>query len=203
MPGRKPLYQSEAERPVTLCVRVPRDVYEQVQNQMDMRRMTLTEAALDALRLWVKTPADPRDPNVSNNSHTIVLQEFEARIDARLEALEAALATLQREALASTEASQPSPAPIPYDNSNIYVIQESNTALPSDETPQRKGYGALASQVQAYAAQQAQSFTCAEAAKAVGATPKQVHLVLARLVKQGRMHVEGSQRHATYMWLGY
>jgi hypothetical protein len=135
MPGRKPLYQSEAERPVTLCVRVPRELYEQVQHQMDIRRMSLTDAALDALRLWVETPADPRDTGVSLSGHTTVLQEFEERVDARLEALEAALATLKLETPVSTERIQPASETVPYDDSNTNVIQESAVAMPATTEP--------------------------------------------------------------------
>ena len=130
MPGRKPLYQSASERPVTLCVRVPRDVYAQVQRQMDIRRLSLTEAALDALRLWVETPAAPRDTPGSPNGNTVVLQEFEERVDARLAELEAALATLRVDAVASPDARPPSPDTIPYDNSNTSIIQKSSAALP-------------------------------------------------------------------------
>ena len=72
MPGRKPLYQEASARPVSVCVRVPRGLFAQVQGQMDIRRMSLTEAALEALRLWVETPADSRDTGVSPNGNTTV-----------------------------------------------------------------------------------------------------------------------------------
>ena len=195
MPGRKPLYQSEAERPVSLCVRVPRELHEQVQRQVDMRCITMTEAVLDALRLWVETPADPRDTPVSPSGHTTVLQEFEERVDARLEALEAALATLRLEAAVSTDT-------MPYDNSITSVIQESDAALPADGTPQHTGYGALAGQVQAYLIQHQRRCTCAEIAKAVGATSKSVNQPLKRFVTQGLVGTEGRQRQAVYWWLG-
>jgi hypothetical protein len=115
--------------------------------------MTLTEASLDALRLWVETSADPRDLVASNYSNTIALQQLEERVGTRLDALEAALATLRLEASASTSDRQPSPDNIQYDSSITSVIQESEAALTADGTAKREGYGALAGQVQAYATQ--------------------------------------------------
>jgi hypothetical protein len=158
---------------------------------MDIRRMSLTEVARDALRLWVETPADHRATSVSPNGHTVVLQEFAARVDA----LEAAVATLRRETPVSADT-------MPYDNSNTPVIHEPEAARPADDLPQPTGYGALAGQVQAYAAQHQGAFTCAEAAQALHATSKQVNQVLKRLVKQGLMETEGRQRQAVYVWLG-
>ena len=195
MRGRKPLYQSDAERPVSLCVRVPHSLYEQVQYHMDMRGMSLTDATLDALRLWVETPADSRDTGAPLSGNTIVLQQLEERVGARLGALEAALATLRVEAAASTDT-------ILYDNSNASVIQEPEAALPADGTPQRKGYGALPAQVKAYAAEHEGVFTCAEAAKALDAPSKAVNQVLKRLVDQGLVVTEGRQRQAVYWWVG-
>ena len=127
-----------------------------------------------ALQLWMETPADPRDSGVSPSGPTTVLQEFEERVDARLQALEAALTTLRVEAEASTDA-------IPYDSNNIAVIQELDAALPAEDTPRHEGYGVLAGQVQAYAAQHQGAFTCAKAAHALHATSKQVNQVLKRL----------------------
>ena len=55
MRGRKRLYHTDAERPVALCVRVPRSLYERLQREMDIRRLTLTEAIRDALQLAYST----------------------------------------------------------------------------------------------------------------------------------------------------
>jgi hypothetical protein len=85
MAGRKPLYSSDDEKPVSVSLRVPRALYDQVQQDVDMRRMTMTDAIVEILRLWLETPADPRVTLLSGNSNT-VMQKWEALVDARIEA---------------------------------------------------------------------------------------------------------------------
>ena len=70
--GRPPTYRSDAEKPVSASLRIPRQLYDQAQRQVRMRRMTLTEALLDGLRRWLETPADPRDLLLSDNSNTVM-----------------------------------------------------------------------------------------------------------------------------------
>ena len=89
MAGRPPIYLSETERPVSISLRIPRELHEQVQQQVHLRRMTLTEAILEGLRLWLETPADPRDLLSSDNSNT-VMQHIQELVNA---AVQAALAT--------------------------------------------------------------------------------------------------------------
>src|SRR5262245_17601328 len=205
MPGRKPLYQSNAERPVTLCVRVPRALYNQLQAQMDIRRMSLTDAALDALQLWVETPADLRDTETSPSGNTTVLRQFEELVDARLEALEAALATLRREAPASTESMQPSPDTLRYNNSITDVIQELDATLPAPPrpAPSTRGpasaagrraanpvYGALSRRVAETAAQLGR-FTNAELAAALGRRRASCHKILEGMVTAGTLQKDG------------
>ena len=67
--GRPFVYQSKDEKPATVSLRIPRDLYEQAQRYVGMRRpMTLTDLLLDGLRLRLETPADPRDMILSDDN---------------------------------------------------------------------------------------------------------------------------------------
>src|SRR5439155_392243 len=78
--ARPPLYHTDAEKPVTVSVRIPRALYAQAQQYVSMRRTTLTEVLVDGLRLRLETPADPRDVLVSQD--TTVIQELQEMIRA-------------------------------------------------------------------------------------------------------------------------
>ncbi len=72
--GRPFLYQSADERPRTVSVRIPRELYDQLERQVKQRRSTMSEALLEAIRLWLETPADPREFLSSDNSNTVIPQ---------------------------------------------------------------------------------------------------------------------------------
>ena len=83
--GRPFVYQSDAEKPVTVSLRLPRDVYEQAQRYVRMHPpMTLTDLLLDGLRLRLETPADPRDIILSDDN--TVMQEVQEMIRAAVQA---------------------------------------------------------------------------------------------------------------------
>ena len=86
MAGRPPIYLAETERPVSISLRIPRNLHKQVQQQVHLRRMTLTDAILEGLRLWLETPADPRDGRVSDNSNT-VMQHIQELVNAAVQAV--------------------------------------------------------------------------------------------------------------------
>jgi hypothetical protein len=100
MAGRPPTYLSDAEKPVSVSVRIPRTLYEQAQQHVRMRRTTLSELLLEGLRLSLETPVDPRDLIMSDNSNT-VMQQLQELVNA---AVHAALATGY---------SPPTPPPVP------------------------------------------------------------------------------------------
>ena len=80
MAGRPPTYQSAEERPVTVSLRIPRGLYDEVQRYVAMRpRMTLTEFLLDSMRLKLETPTDPRDIVLSDDN--TVIQELQEMVD--------------------------------------------------------------------------------------------------------------------------
>ena len=83
--GRPKTYHSQEEKPVTVSLRIPRDVYEQARRYVDRRPpMTLTELLLDGLQLRLETPADPRDMIVSDDN--TVIQELQKMVDAAVQA---------------------------------------------------------------------------------------------------------------------
>src|SRR5712691_4026107 len=83
--GRPFAYESDAEKPVTVSLRIPRDVYEQAQRYVRMRHpMTLTDLLIDGLRLRLETPADPRDILLSDDN--TVIQELQEMIQAAVQA---------------------------------------------------------------------------------------------------------------------
>src|SRR5262245_26130861 len=83
--GRKSMNRSEDEKPVTVSLRVPRDVYAQVQRYLKRYpRMTITEFILDGIQLRLETPADPRDIVLSDDN--TVLRELQEMIRTQVQA---------------------------------------------------------------------------------------------------------------------
>ena len=72
MAGRPARYQSDEERPMSVSLRIPHELYEQAQQYARVHRMTMTELLLDGLKLRLETPADPRDVLSSDNSNTVM-----------------------------------------------------------------------------------------------------------------------------------
>ncbi len=82
--GRPFAYQSENEKPVTVSVRLPREVYTQVERYVKRHPgMTLTEFMLDGIRLRLDTPADPR--NILLSDDNTVMQEVQEMIRAAVQ----------------------------------------------------------------------------------------------------------------------
>jgi hypothetical protein len=74
--GRPFVYQSEDEKPVAVSLRLPRDLYDRVEQYVKMHLgTTLTEFLLDGVRLRLDTPADPRDLILSDDN--TVIQEVQ------------------------------------------------------------------------------------------------------------------------------
>jgi hypothetical protein len=86
--ARPPKYESEAEKPVNVSLRLPRDLYDQAQHHARMRRATLTELMVEGLRMRLETPNDPRDIIAAQD--ITAMQELERIIDARIHAALAA-----------------------------------------------------------------------------------------------------------------
>jgi hypothetical protein len=76
--GRPFEYQTDEERPVTVSLRIPRDLYARMEDYRRIHRQTVTELLLDSLQLRLDTPADPRDLILSDDN--TVIQELQEMI---------------------------------------------------------------------------------------------------------------------------
>jgi hypothetical protein len=83
--ARPPKYASDEDKPVSVTLRMPRDLYSEVERYTRMRfPMTMTDFLLEAARLQLETPTDPRDIVLSDEN--TVTQQLEQMIDARVDA---------------------------------------------------------------------------------------------------------------------
>jgi hypothetical protein len=87
--GRPMSYQSEDEKPVTVLVRIPRDLADQLKRYTERHHQSITEVLLEGLRLRLETPSDPRDIILSDDN--TVIRELQEMVDA---AVQAALARM-------------------------------------------------------------------------------------------------------------
>jgi hypothetical protein len=101
--ARPPKYTSEEDKPVSVTLRLPRDLYNQAQQHAKRRQTTLTELVREGLQLRLETPTDPRDILATHDS--TVMQELREMI---ANEVQAALAAQRARA---PEPSPPTPAP--------------------------------------------------------------------------------------------
>ena len=75
--GRPFTYQSEDEKPVTVSLRIPRDLYDRMSRYAARHRQSVTELLLDGLT-WRLEQDDPRRESIGNMSYydNAVLQEL-------------------------------------------------------------------------------------------------------------------------------
>jgi hypothetical protein len=125
MAGRPLTYESPDERPVSVSLRLPRALYDQLQQRVSQRRLTMTEALLQGAQLWLDTPPDPREARLSDGGNT-VMQEWKERFAALATSMQTQVETALLAAL-NAGGHQPSAA-ILSDNSNT-VLQEGTPAL--------------------------------------------------------------------------
>ena len=117
--ARPPKYESEAEKPVNVSLRLPRDLYDQAHHYARMRRTTLTELIVEGLRMRLETPTDPRDIIASQD--ITAMQELKQMIASEVHAILAAQRTPIAEPAPETSAP---PAPTLSHGENNTVIQE-------------------------------------------------------------------------------
>jgi hypothetical protein len=128
--ARPPTYTSDAEKPVSISLRIPRDVYDQAQHHAHMRRTTLTALIVEGLRLRLETPLDPRDILVSQDN--TVMQELQEMIDARIHAALAA----QRDKAPRVENAPTQPLPaMSHDSNAVLQKQAKPTSVPRVKKP--------------------------------------------------------------------
>src|SRR5262245_19044292 len=82
--GRPFEYQTDVDRPVTVSLRIPRDLYNRMEAYRRMHQQSITELLLDGLKLRLDTPADPRDILLSDDN--TVIQEVQGMIRAAVQA---------------------------------------------------------------------------------------------------------------------
>jgi hypothetical protein len=135
--GRPFTYQSEDEKPVTVSLRLPRDVYDRVERYVKRHPgMTLTEFFLDGARLRLDTPADPRDLLLSDDN--TVIQEIQEMIRAAVQAEIGKLSDFMGSRF-STPGDLPAPeaaelAEVLADAA-VFLEDEDDEAMPAPEAP--------------------------------------------------------------------
>jgi len=129
--GRPFVYQSDTEKPVTVSLRLPRELYDQVERYVKRHPgMTLTEFVLDGIQLRLDTPADPRDLILSDDN--TVIQEMQEMIRAAVQAEIGKLSDFLGPRSSILGAPPAPEAPAPPDD----LSYNDNTVL-QEETPQR------------------------------------------------------------------
>jgi len=122
--ARPPKYKSEAEKPVNVSLRLPRELYDQAQYHARIRRTTLTELMVEGLRLCLEAPTDPRDIIASHD--ITAMQELKQMIAAEVHAILAA----QRPSTVEP-APEPSASPVPpFSHGNNNTVMQKDAAAP-------------------------------------------------------------------------
>src|SRR5438094_5631767 len=134
-PGRPPVYQSKDEKPATVSLRIPRDLYDQAQKYVKQRSpMTLTDLLLDGLRLRLETPADPRDLILSDDN--TVIQEVQEMIRAAVQAEVGRVSAFMQPHSPTPRVTPPPEAaaePVPeISHDDNTVLQETEGTAPAD-----------------------------------------------------------------------
>jgi hypothetical protein len=84
--GKPFTYQSEDEKPVTVSLRIPRDLYERMSRYAARHRQSVTELLLDGLK-WRLEEGEPRSVSMGDMLYynNTVLQELAKPAHARRE----------------------------------------------------------------------------------------------------------------------
>lgn len=136
--ARPPKYASEDDKPVSVTLRLPRNLYDQAQQHARRRQATLTELVREGLQLRLETPTDPRDILVSQD--TTVMQELRRMIVDEVQAALAAQSfqtpatTARRQRAATSKAQHYSNAP----QEQTYAPAPGHNLL-TEPPPTRKG----------------------------------------------------------------
>jgi hypothetical protein len=118
--ARPTKYASEEDKPVSVTLRFPRDLYDQAQEYAKRRQTTLTELVREGLQMRLETPTDPRDILVSQD--ITVMQELRQMI---AEEVQTALAAQHFQTPEATSARQ--------GEDNSKTRHYSNTAMQMSE----------------------------------------------------------------------
>jgi recombinase len=151
--ARPPKY-TDADKPVSVSLRIPRDIYDQAQHLAQIRRTSLTEVVLEGLRQRLEMPVSSM-PLVPYDDHTTVIQELTRLLDARIQTviqeLDVMIDIRLSTALAALSEAPIPPVPALLHNDTITVMQDRETILAQIHTWRQDGrsYEAIARQLNA------------------------------------------------------
>jgi hypothetical protein len=133
--ARPPKYAREEDKPVSVTLRLPRDLYDQAQQHAKRRQTTFTELVREGLQLRLETPTDPRD--ILATQDITVMQELRQMIAEEVQAALAAqtsetTATRQREDTSKTQQYSNAPQEQTY-------APEPGHSLVAEPAPPRRG----------------------------------------------------------------
>jgi hypothetical protein len=189
--ARPPKYVSEAEKPVNVSLRLPRDLYDQAQHHARIRRTTLTELIVEGLRMRLETPSDPRDIIASQD--ITAMQELERMIDARIHTILAA----QRLPLAEPVPEIPAqPTPTLSHGKNNTVMQRD---ISEGQDVRRRGRpGILRQPILDLLRQHPEGLTAVELKVYLG-TNKHIGDTLSGMVRNHVIEKQGSDKAVRYV----
>jgi hypothetical protein len=189
--GRPFVYESDDDRPVTVSLRIPRDLYDAIQRRVHQRHQTMTEALLAGARLWLANPTDPHDVILSDDN--TVIQRLQRMVDA---AVEAALTARQGSPVTHTNAAAPH---ISHDDNTI--LQESPSTAASEPSPPPKGgrpLSALGKRVRDVLAAHPEGLT-AEEVRVHARADRPLGDILLGMKRKGQTRTQGKGKQMRYV----
>src|SRR5262245_56491861 len=125
--GRPFVYQSDDEKPVTVSLRIPRNLAGQLKRYAAMHSQSITEEVIDGIKMRLETPADPSDIILSDDN--TVIQELQEMIQA---AVQAEIGKLDSFMGSGFDAFKLAPAPEASAEPVPELSYDSNTVLQED-----------------------------------------------------------------------
>ena len=128
--GRPYKYHEDEVRPVTISLRIPPDLAEELKAYAAQHRQSITDVVMDGIRMRLDTPADPRDLILSDDN--TVIPEVQEMIRAAVQAEVGRVSAFSQphshtpRGTPPEAAAEPAPALSSDDNT---VLQENAVAL--------------------------------------------------------------------------
>jgi hypothetical protein len=207
-------YAAADERPITLSLRVPRELVQPLKRYAAQHRQSMSELLLDGLR-WRLSEGDPRGNGVAlppagaepdkpyyentDEGNMLVREVRELRTLLTQAVASGALAAQAKQQQGSrSDLFQNSEKSVEPQYSRNTEIHESGTVAVESSAPVPSGYGALTATVRAALAQQRQPVTCQALVDLLGVRYGVVHQVLDKLTKRGHVMKQGTHKRAVY-----
>src|SRR5437879_5908409 len=131
--GRPYKYHEDEVRPVTISLRIPPDLAEELKAYAAQHRQSITDVVMDGIRMRLDTPADPRDLILSDDN--TVIPEVQEMIRAAVQAEVGRVSAFSQphshtpRGTPPEAAAEPAPALSSDDNT---VLQETEGTAPAD-----------------------------------------------------------------------